>query len=177
MKQQLPAFVASMKDLVLEQRTEVEKAIIGGGNYKMQQAYQHLEVIDGIWWRMNGTAETSSYQEIISLLEKDEAEALPTVTIQHNQLSVTEEIALQKLNLSTDVVKGMWQKACVLVSDKLSISRIPGGCKKDRYVLSKSGTQPNVVEKYTNVMIDASILLHSLFARIPLLQQKLMVTW
>ena len=53
MKQQLPAFVASMKDLVLEQQTEVEKAIIGGGNYKMQQAYQCLEVIDGIWWRMN----------------------------------------------------------------------------------------------------------------------------
>ena len=42
-----------MKDLVLEQQAEVEKAIIGGGNYKMRQAYQHLEVIDGIWWRMN----------------------------------------------------------------------------------------------------------------------------
>ena len=101
-------------------------------------------------------------------MRKDEPEALPTVTIQHNQLSVTEDTALQKLNLSTDAVKWMWQKACLLVSDKLSISGIPGGCMKDRCMFF----QNHVVEKYTNVMIDASILLHSLFARIPLLQQK-----
>ena len=53
---------------------------------------------------------------------------------------------LQKLNLSSDVVKGMWQKACLLVLDKLSISEIPGGCKKDRYVLSKPGTQPHAIK-------------------------------
>ena len=40
----------------------------------------------------------------------------------------------------------MWRKACLLVSDKLSISGILGGCKKDRYVLSKSGTQPHAVK-------------------------------
>ena len=113
-----------MKDLV--QQAEVEKAIIGGGNYKMWQVYQHLEVIDGIWW-MNSRDKLISINLIISV-EKDKAEALPTVAVQHKQLSVTKDTAL---NLSTDVVKGMWQKACLLVLDKLSISGIPGGCQKD----------------------------------------------
>ncbi len=41
-----------MKDLVLEQQQEIEKAIVGG-KYKMRLPYKHLEVKDGAWRRMN----------------------------------------------------------------------------------------------------------------------------
>ena len=40
-----------MKEFALQQQSEVKKAIIGGGKYKIREACQALEVVDGTWWR------------------------------------------------------------------------------------------------------------------------------
>ena len=43
-------------------------------------------------------------------------------------------------------MKGIWHKAAALVSDKSTISGIPGGSSKDRFVLFKSGIQSHMVK-------------------------------
>ena len=153
-KQQLPVFITTMKDFVLEQQSEVETAIIGGGKYKLKLVYRFLEVNNGTWWRMNEEQRKANIKKFNSQPLKPPQDLQVACSSSSEieksddqcHLSVTEEVARTKLNLSPDVVNGIWQKARSLVLDQAStISYIPGGNKKDRYVLSKSGTQPHAV--------------------------------
>lgn len=143
-----------MKDFVLEQQSEVETAIIGGGKYKLKLVYRFLEVNNGTWWRMNEEQRKANIKKFNSQPLKPPQDLQVACSSSSEieksddqcHLSVTEEVARTKLNLSPDVVNGIWQKARSLVLDQAStISYIPGGNKKDRYVLSKSGTQPHAV--------------------------------
>ena len=43
-KQELPQFVEHMRELIMKQRSEVEKAVAGRGEYNLTSAYRHLGV-------------------------------------------------------------------------------------------------------------------------------------
>ena len=49
-KQELPQFVEHMRELIMEQRSEVEKAVAGLGEYSLTSAYQHLGVETKRWF-------------------------------------------------------------------------------------------------------------------------------
>ena len=49
--QELPAFVESMKNLFEEQKLEIEKAVIGSGEFKLLPKYRDLEVQQMEWYK------------------------------------------------------------------------------------------------------------------------------
>ena len=49
-KQELPQFVEHMRELIMEQRSEVEKAVAGLGEYNLTSAYRHLGVEMKRWF-------------------------------------------------------------------------------------------------------------------------------
>lgn len=49
-KQELPQFVEHMRELIMEQRSEVEKAVAGLGEYNLTSAYRHLGVVTKCWF-------------------------------------------------------------------------------------------------------------------------------
>ena len=49
--QELPMFVQTMKDLLQEQKQEIEKAMIGVGEYKLLPSYSDLKVPHGQWFK------------------------------------------------------------------------------------------------------------------------------
>ena len=51
--QELPAFVEAMKTLFQEQKQEVEKAIMGLGEYKLSPKYSNLEISHNVWVKKN----------------------------------------------------------------------------------------------------------------------------
>ena len=51
--QELPKFVETMKGLLQEQKQEIEKAMIGVGEYKLMPSYSDLEVPHGQWFKKN----------------------------------------------------------------------------------------------------------------------------
>jgi hypothetical protein len=151
-KQQLSTFVSTMKSFVLEQQAEVEKSIIGVGKYRIRECYKSLEVLDGTWWRpMNEQqrkARIKKFNNQVAIATEDDDGECPLTNSNvqhHHQLSVAEEVAVVKLNLSVEIVTGIWQKAALLVADETSICTVPGGSKEDWHVLSKSGLQPHLV--------------------------------
>ena len=47
-KQELPVFINLMRNFVIQQQEEVEKAVTGGGKYTLDTPYKGYEVTDGI---------------------------------------------------------------------------------------------------------------------------------
>ena len=51
--QELPAFVEAMKTLFQEQKQEIEKAVVGLGEYKLSPKYSNLEIPHNVWFKKN----------------------------------------------------------------------------------------------------------------------------
>ena len=49
--QELPVFVQTIKDLLQEQKQEIEKAVIGVGEYELLPAYSNLEIPHSQWFK------------------------------------------------------------------------------------------------------------------------------
>ena len=71
-------------------------------------------------------------------------ETMPTIL----GLSAKDAHSITQLPPST--VSGIWLKASDLASDPETIAKVPGGNTKDRFVLSKSNTQPHHVKGNSN---------------------------
>ena len=54
-KNELPLFIEKVKELVNEQRREVERAVIGRGKYRISEQYQFLAVPESQWFLMTPT--------------------------------------------------------------------------------------------------------------------------
>ena len=49
---QLPDFIEKMKNLMQEQRKEIERAVIGAGEYRLRDQYKCLAVDASKWYKM-----------------------------------------------------------------------------------------------------------------------------
>ena len=68
-KTDLPIFIEKLKELEKEQQSELERAVIGRGKYKLGEQYKFLEVPENKWFHM-------SVQQ-----RKDHLSKLQTVTV------------------------------------------------------------------------------------------------
>ena len=50
---ELPVFIEKIKELVAEQRKEIEQAVFNHGKYQFRSPYQFLEVDEAKWFSMN----------------------------------------------------------------------------------------------------------------------------
>ena len=51
---QLPEFIEKMKGLMKEQRHEIERAVVGAGEYRLREEYKRLAVNPSKWYKMSG---------------------------------------------------------------------------------------------------------------------------
>ena len=131
---QLPEFLEKMKRLMEGQKQEIERAIIGSGEYRLRKEYHNLAVESSKWFKMT----TEQRQRKIDRFMK--------ATIQVNP-PTDSNCPLDLLTLPSQLKKSLWEKANDLVKDETAIVRAPGdGDESAWMVKSYSGKRPHFVK-------------------------------
>ena len=161
-KQQWPIFNKKVKKAVDDHQNEMEKAIIGQGQYRLKPQYKHLSVPVETWFKMTTEQRLNRIKKFNSCKVRTTiAHSVLTDsvnTLQSNQLTAgnfaldSERIALSykeafaNTQVPQSTAEGIWTKASMLVSEENAVVVAPGCGVKDRMVKSKSGTVPHFVK-------------------------------
>ena len=158
----------------LSQQQEVEKSIIGYGEYQLRPCYSFLAVPETTckWFRMSEEQRRQHIKKLNScnvrashtaeeLGQSKEAEnnlqcattpamnepiAAGRFNLQRKStLSVSLEKFTEDIKLPFNTVEGIWNKANQLITEVDAIVPAPGCGKKDKMVKSKSGSTPHLV--------------------------------
>ena len=150
-KNELPSFVAHLKQLVDEQERELERAVIGRGKYQFAEAYRFLEIKEIDWFRMTKEQRPKHMQKIANVqlaftgeVPGDNASS-KGISCTATQLPIRPEDFQSGLKVPLATVQGIWKKAEELPSELGSISSAPGYGSKCKMVLSRSGNRPHLV--------------------------------
>ena len=139
-----------MRDFVTQQQEEVEKAVIGGAKYTLDNHYKGYEVTDGSWFRPMTESQRKAHLKNFNSLKLCSNNYVQgnseTGNPPSNSLCVTSSAAMQYLQLSEPIVTGIWVKAQALLADPTAISFVPGGSGKGKFFLLRSGTVPHLVK-------------------------------
>ena len=99
----LPDFVDSMKALITNQRSEVEKAVASHGEYHLVSQYSKLACDQQKWFKM------SSKQRLGKISSFMKASVIPTVEINSNSGSMQEKPSpLEALTLLVNTARTIW---------------------------------------------------------------------
>ena len=153
-RNELPAFIDKVKELVQEQQREVERAVIRRGKYQFRERYRYLEVAESKWFAMNSEQSRKHLFQITSTLvseasgnglqfESSASESRQTCVAP--SLSVNLESAAEQVRVPFKCLEGIWAKASRLLSDDIAIAAAPGQDPEARMVLSYSGKMPHLV--------------------------------
>ena len=154
-KNQFLEFIEKMKELGNQQQRDIEKSIMGEGEFTLKPQFNTLEVSQpGRWWRMNEgqrlaclkrfnecALEESKPAEVISGNSKGKEKR----AIVQGVLIPTTEDASCRLSMPVDTVQGIWKKAIDLCRNPAAIGPMPGGGSRDCFVLSRSNVMPHAV--------------------------------
>ena len=162
--QELPAFVESIKNLFEEQKLEIEKAVIGSGEFKLLPKYRDLEVQQMEWYKKTDKQRlrvlerfncaplrglTPKIGEREQAHQRSDESSNPTTETPSDQVS---EPSTSNPLGSSDIPLGiqvpMWSKVQKYLEDKSSYTKAPG--VKDYLsilVKSSSTNRPHFVER------------------------------
>ena len=152
-KNELPLFIEKVKELVNEQRREVERAVIGRGKYRILEQYQSFIVPESQWFLMTPaqrknhlskfhTAAVKDPNDILQCSDSMDTNISPIVP---HTLSCDVTNASEKLDIPLPCLQGIWSKAEKLLTTKEAIVPAPGQAPEARMVLSYSGKVPHMV--------------------------------
>jgi hypothetical protein len=110
---QLPEFVDKMRSLMEGQRQEIERAIIGSGEYKLRNEYRNRAVESSKWFKMT----TEQRQRKIDRFRK------AAVTVDQPSHS---NCPLDISSLPSQLKESLWKNASDLAKDETAIVRAPG---------------------------------------------------
>ena len=148
-RNQLPEFVDIFKEVIDDQRCELERAVVGRGKYLFRQAYSHLQVSETKWFAMSSEQRQKHISHIQSVqLVAAKANPLPvseSINIHPHTLSVDMENASVQTNIPVNCLRGVWKKASDLLKGSNAIVMAPGQDEQARMVLSYSGHAPHMV--------------------------------
>ena len=144
-----PEFCRLAKELVGDQESEIEKAVIGIGEYRFDDEYAHLEIPLASWSSMSQT-QRRKYLERISNLTLPEAKeqhkkrpsshfSAETASSSDRSLTICgKQFNVDTCQLSSDILKNIFSKAEKLVCGQNTICPSPGSVNA-KLVESKSG--------------------------------------
>ena len=135
---QLPEFVDKMKGLMEEQRREIERAVIGSGEYRLRKEYHHLTVEPSKWFKMT----TEQRRRKLDQFMKADLRI-------HLSPSEISNCPLDSLSLPPQVATAMWRKAEDLARDEMAIVQAPGDSNA-WMVRSTSSKRPHYVRVLKN---------------------------
>ena len=157
--QELPMFVQTMKDLLQEQKQEIEKAMIGIGEYKLLPSYSDLEVPHGQWFKKNEKQRHRLLDRFMNAAVRGGQNAdLATVEVSEDQSSEgffcqaqdtpSTSNPLKCIGLPAGIQSSMWDKVQRYLEDKSSYTRAPGVLDYSCVLVkSTSSTRPHFVER------------------------------
>ena len=159
-----PNFCRLARELVDEQEGEIEKAIIGVGEYKFSDGYEHLEIPVSKWSSMSQLQRRKHLQRIRTISMNEAVKVcdtqkrkpsnkspLPSSNTSPKEFSLCGKLFdASACHLSSDILTNMFAKAEKLVRapEGTSICLSPGS-STSRLVVSKSGQRPHFVQKKT----------------------------
>ena len=157
-----PEFCKLAKELVDDQESAIEKAVIGVGEYRFDDDYAHLEIplanIIGLLLSQNQRKKHLECIKNLTLKEAKErckrkassSSAAKKVTSTDESLTICGKIFnVDACQLSSDILKNMFSEAEKLVCGQNSICPSPGSVNA-KLVESKSGQRPHFVVKKTS---------------------------
>ena len=156
-KQELPQFVEQMRELIMEQRSEVEKAVAGLGEYNLTSAYQNLGVETKRWFLKTEAQRKRAKFMTAKLVESVESqEAVSTVpcsaqdggSCSRERSLPFKDNPLRSTSLPQYTQDSMWKKVQGYLDDPTSYTSAPGVTNKScMLVKSASGTKPHFVQR------------------------------
>ena len=157
-KQELPQFVEHMRELFMEQRSEIEKAIAGLGEYHLTSAYQNLGVETKRWFMKTEPQRKRSIAKFMNakLVESlDPQMGMKAASTSQDNESAGEEHPLpSKVNplrhtsLPQYTQDSMWGKVQRYLQDPSSYTSSPGVSDKSCVLVkSASGVKPHFVQR------------------------------
>ena len=140
----LPVFVNKMKELVEQQKQELEQAVIDRGKYRLRLAYQSLQISEEKWFRMGINARNSSIKNFHGFLlsNSENSQLCSTLALPEAErvLSVDVDTVSANSSVPVSVYEGIWAKASFLISTDGAIAPAPGYPTEARTVQSASKT-------------------------------------
>ena len=136
---ELPTFVDNMKDLLQQQRKEVERSIIAQGEYKLQENYTKYGVQSVKWFTMTSDQRAKHIDKFMNaaLLEPECESSKSSESNTSCPLSV--------LSLPSHFAVNMWRKAQTLSSSDDAMVLCPGNTSS-WMVKSESSDRPHFVK-------------------------------
>ena len=135
---QLSEFVKSMKALITEQRSEIEKAVATYGKYRVVSCHSNLACEHQKWFKMSEKQRQSKINQFMKA---------PIALVSHVD-SDNEDVQMQTpldcLSLPPNMAKTIWSRANAIVEDETVIVQAPGD-EAAYIVKSVSGQKPHYV--------------------------------
>ena len=149
-----PEFCRLAKELVDEQESEIEKAVLGIGEYRFDDEYSHLEVPLTKWSSMSQNQRKKHLERIKNFtLQEAKQQHKKKAGTSGSSLSTDKSLTLcgkqfsvDGCQLSGDILVNMFIKAEKLVCGQNKICPAPGSVNA-KLVESKSGQRPHFVVK------------------------------
>lgn len=148
--QQLPAFVEEMKGMYEEQKQEIDKAVVGLGEYQLCQPYKLYEITSKEWFKKNQKQRERILQRFANaeLKAVDQAVSfeVPLDVIDQDGPSTSNPLACTKL--PTSIQHSKWVKGQAYLNDHSLYSQSPGGSDfSNVLVKSALSDRPHFVQK------------------------------
>ena len=149
-----PEFCKLAKELIDEQKNEIEKAVVGVGEYRFCDEFKHLQLPLFKWSSMT-KLQREKYLQKVAKLSLQEAK-VPSFSKGHtsggNEIvnptkllnMCRKQFNVENCAISTDILQNMFSKAEKLVLGTNSICPSPGSVNV-KLVESKSGSRPHFV--------------------------------
>ena len=144
----------NMFDLINVQLKEVEKAIIGMGEYRFKPAYKCLEVASKKWFSMSSHQREKHLKKVFDkpCTPIEESLSLSTdAALGCSEMAPTRQLSISPErsgigNISAEQLERLWKKAERLLNSPGSICKAPGMCDA-MCVASETGSRPHIVSK------------------------------
>ena len=153
-RSELPAFVRKMEELVKDQKSEFELAVISRGKFQIRSAYQSLEIPESTWFNMDTKARETHLNKLHQMLPRACEQPINQPECSHTAspigLSVNINDVSANSTIPLTVYEGIWEKALRLISQEGSMAAAPGYPSEARTVQSASKTGFHLVTPGSN---------------------------
>lgn len=136
-----------MFDLVKIQLKEIEKAVVGMGEYRFKSAYKCLEVGTDKWFLVSSHQRDKHLKKVFdkACIPVEAATDVVAECSQVRQLSISPERS-GIVPISPEQLERTWEKAKRLLNSPGSICKAPG-MSDALCVASETGSRPHIVSK------------------------------
>ena len=147
----LPELVNHLKAVCDRQITETQKAVIGHGEWKFEQAYSYLEVPEHIWFKKSQQQKNSHLNKVMTA--KPVILGTPSAVCTKSHVATLEtsclDVSVEHTGITTlalETLQAIWTKADKLFDSKGHVMQASWLSDKARYVKSTSSDKPHLVK-------------------------------